>query len=51
MLCFRKFPVEKNSMDKRGGRVSRFSVENFLYHNAENFSKGTHFCCVSETFR
>ena len=28
MLCFRKFPVAKKFMDKRGG-VSRFSVEIF----------------------
>ena len=28
MLCFRKFPVAKKLMDKRGG-VSRFSVEIF----------------------
>ena len=26
MLCFRKFPVAKNFMDKKGG-VSKFSVE------------------------
>ena len=33
LLCFTKFPVSKNSMDKRGGGrrkgVSQFSVENF----------------------
>ena len=27
-----------------------FSVENFLFHNAENFSRGTLLCCVSEKF-
>ena len=38
----------------RGGRemtgVSHFSVENFLFHNAENFCGGTLLCCVSENF-
>ena len=32
VLCFRKFPVAKKFMDKGGG-VSRFSVENFLFHS------------------
>ena len=43
MMCFRKLPVAKKIMDKRGGGggVSRFSVEKFLSHNAENFRKGT----------
>ena len=27
-------------MDKRGGGVSRFSIENFLSHSAENFRRG-----------
>ena len=35
MLCFRKFPVAKNFMDKRWGGVSRFSVEDFLSHSSE----------------
>ena len=38
LLCFRKFPVAKTFMDKRGG-VSRFFVENFLSHSAEIFVK------------
>ena len=45
-------------MDKRGGGeegrregVSRFSVKNFLFHNAEKFHRGTLLCCVSENFR
>ena len=29
MLCFRKFPVARKFMNKRGGGVSRFSVEFF----------------------
>ena len=40
--CFRKLPVAKKFMEKRGGGgVSRFSVENFLSHSAESFRKGT----------
>ena len=51
MLFFRKLPVAKKFLDKRGRGVSRFSVESFLYHNPENFGKGTLLCCVSEKFR
>ena len=29
MLCFRKLPVAKKSLDKREGEVSRFSFEKF----------------------
>ena len=39
MLCFRKFLVAKKFMDKRGGGVSKFSVENFLSHSAEKFRR------------
>ena len=35
-----KFLVPKKFMDKKGG-VSRFSVETFLSHSAEKFSRGT----------
>ena len=35
----------------REGGVSRFSVENFLSHSAENFRRWTLLCCVSEKFR
>ena len=31
---------------RRGG-VSRFSVENFLSHSAENFRRGILYCCIS----
>ena len=49
MLCFKKFPVAKKFMDKRGeGGVSRYSVENFLSHSAEKFGRVTFLCCVSE---
>ena len=41
MLCFRKFPVAKNSMDNKG--VSRLSVEKFLSHYAENCRKENSF--------
>ena len=91
MLCFRKIPVARNSIEKRRGYqdfpskvfctttpktfareplcvvfqktsgieedyalkggLSRFSVERFLYHNAENFGKGTFLCFFSENFR
>ena len=44
VLCFRKLPVAKKFMDKRGGGgVSRFSVENFFSHSAENFRMGESF--------
>ena len=36
ILCFGKILVVKKFMDKKGG-VSRFSVEGFLSHSAENF--------------
>ena len=47
MLCFRKFPVAKKFMDKRGGGVSRFYVEKFLSHSAENFRRGTLQCFIN----
>ena len=37
-LCFRKFRVSKNSMNKSG--ISRMSIENMLSHSTENFHKG-----------
>ena len=43
LLCFRKFRVSKNFMDKKGGGgegVSRFSVKNFLSQSAEKFRRG-----------
>ena len=43
MLCFKKFPVAK-FIDKRGGEVSRTSVENFLFHSFEKFRRGTLLC-------
>ena len=41
MLCFRKLLVPKKFMDKKGGGVSKFSVENFLSESAEKFRRGT----------
>ena len=41
MLCFQKFPVANKFMDKKGGGVSKISVENFLSHKAEKFRGGT----------
>ena len=44
LLCFRKFLVSKNYMDKMGGGgregVLRFSVKIFLSHSAESFRRG-----------
>ena len=31
----------------RGGGVSRFSVESFLSHSAENFCRGILYCCIN----
>ena len=51
MLCFRKFPVAKKFRDKRGGGVSRFSVENFLSHSPESFRRGILYCCINFGYR
>ena len=51
MLCFRKFLVAKKFMDKREGGVSRFSVENFLSHSAENFRREILYCCINFGYR
>ena len=39
-LCFRKLLVAKN-LWIRGGGVSRYSVEKFLFHSAEKLRRGT----------
>ena len=41
MLCFRKFPVAKKFMDRREGKKSRSSLEDFLSHSAEKIRRGT----------
>ena len=51
VLCFRKFSVAKKFMDKGGGGVSRFSVENFLSHSAEIFRRGILYCCNNFGYR
>ena len=42
LLCFGKFTVSKNFMDKRG--ISQFSVEDLFLHTTEKLRKGTHMC-------
>ena len=44
MMCFRKIPVSKKIMEKRGGGEPRFPVEYFLSHSAEKCLKGTLNC-------
>ena len=44
MLCFGNFPVDEKFMNNIGAGVSRFSVENFRSHTAENFCSGTPYC-------
>ena len=43
MLCFRKFPAAKKFLDKKGGGVSRFSVENFFVSQCRKNSQGEPF--------
>ena len=33
-------------MDRKGKRISRYSVENFLCHSAEKFRRGILYCCI-----
>ena len=42
VMCFRETPVAKKFEDKRGG-VSRFTVENYLYHSDKIFLRGESF--------
>ena len=49
---FQKFSGSEKVYGAEGmGRVSSFSVENFLSLSAEDFRKGTLVSCVSENFR
>ena len=43
MLCFRKLPVAKKYMEKKGGGggISRFSFETFLSDSAGEIRRGT----------
>ena len=34
-------------MEKKEKRVSRYSVEKFLSHSAENFRRGILYCCIN----
>ena len=45
MLCLRKVPVAKNSMDKRGDGHQVFPSETFCF-TIPNFFVGEHFCAV-----
>ena len=47
MLCLRKIPVAKNSMDKRGGGSQEFPSEKFCF-TMPNFFAGEHFCAKFE---
>ena len=38
-------------MDKTGGGLSRFNVENCLSHSAENFRRGILYCCINFGYR
>ena len=49
MLCFRKLPVARNSMDKRRG-YRDFSSKVFCTSNPKTLASEP-FCCVSENFR
>ena len=46
MMCFSKFLVAKNFMEKKGEGASQFSVETFLSQSTEIFRRGTLLCCV-----
>ena len=48
---FQKILVAKKFMDKKAGGVSRFPVENFLSHSAENFRRGILYCCINFGYR
>ena len=51
VLCFSKFPVAKLFWIRRGGGVSRFSVEFFLCRNAKKFHRLTFKCVINFGFR
>ena len=40
MLCFRKVPLAKTFMERRGGESTKLSRHNFLSLSAEDFRKG-----------
>ncbi len=48
---FQKISGSEKIMDKRGGGVSRYSVENFLPHSAYNFRRGISKFCPNYGYR
>ena len=49
-MCFASFPVAKRLWERGGEGVSRVSVERFYLAVPQKIGRGTHLCCVSETF-
>ena len=50
-LLLHQFRVSKKFGKEEGGGVSRYSVENFLSHSAENFRRRILFCCIIFGYR
>ena len=50
VLCFRKLPVSKKNMHRRGRGFEKFLSKKLLSQSAEKFGRGKHLCCVSENF-
>ena len=49
---FQKLSGSEKFMDKTGGGgVSRFTVESFLFHRAQNFRRGILYCCINFGYR
>ena len=48
---FQKNSGSEKFMDKRGGELSRFSIEKFLFHSAESFPRGSLYCCNNFRYR
>ena len=46
-IVFHFFSAIENVCIRGGGRVSRFSVGNFLCHSAEKLRRGNCFCCIN----
>ena len=51
LVCFTKLPVAKKFLEKRGGGVSRFSVEKVLAHSAEKIRRLTPQCVTDFGYR
>ena len=50
LCCCNNFGY-RESLDKRGGAVLSFSVENFLSHSAENLRWAFLYCCINFGYR